>query len=336
MFDIDKFENPYYLWLLLIVPIIIAYYIWRGASGDKAKVRISSIGVLASNIYARTWRYYAQMVVLPLLRILSIALLIVAIARPQSISSGESTNVEGIDIAMALDISGSMLARDFNPNRLEAAKNITSQFIIDRPNDRVALVVFAGEAFTQSPLTTDKATLVNLLTGIQSGMITDGTAIGNGLATAINRLKDSQSPSKVIVLLTDGVNNSGQIDPMTAAQIAADYGIRVYTIGVGTEGVAPYPAYDMFGNMIYQNAKVEIDEKMLREISDLTGGEYFRATDNKSLSQIYEQINDMEKAIVEVDSYTSYKQLFAPFVLLALLLLLFEFLLRYLVIRRLP
>lgn len=333
MFEIVRFENPSLLYFLLLLPAMVGYYIYRLKRGGGATVRVSSLSGMVRA--PKSFKYYLRHAPL-VMRLLAVGLLVLAVARPQRVISGENVNTEGIDIVMSLDISGSMLARDFAPDRLEAAKSITAQFIMDRPSDRVGLVVFAGEAFTQSPLTTDRAALVNLLQGIRSGMITDGTAIGNGLATAVNRLKESDSPSKVIVLLTDGVNNSGQIDPMSAAQIAADYGIRVYTVGVGTQGVAPYPAYDAFGNLIFQNAKVEIDEKMLGEISKLTGGDYFRATDNDSLKEIYAQINKLEKAKVEVEQFTQYRYVYHALALMALVLLLGEFFVRYFVLRRLP
>lgn len=329
--DIIRYENPHILWLLLVLVPMVAYYVFRTWQG-RATVQISSIEGAATR---RTYRYYMRHIPF-VLRMCVVALLIVAMARPQSSENKTNVNAEGIDIVMALDISGSMLARDFEPDRITAAKEITSQFIIERSTDRIGLVVFAGEAFTQSPLTTDHVSLVNLLNEIQSGMIEDGTAIGNGLATAVNRLKESEAPSKVIVLLTDGVNNSGQIDPLSAADIAVEYGLRVYTIGVGTEGVAPYPAIDPWGNMTYQMAKVEIDEKLLQEISDKTGGKYFRATDNTKLAEIYAEINKLEKAKIEVENFTKYSEVYHPFLLLALTLLLIELLCRYIIFRQIP
>ena len=237
---------------------------------------------------------------------------------------------------LSLDISGSMLARDFQPDRISAAKEVAASFIADRPNDRIGLVVFAGESFTQSPLTTDKASLLNILGTVRSGMIDDGTAIGNGLATAVNRLRESQAKSKVVILLTDGVNNSGQIAPLTAADIASTLGIRVYTIGVGSEGQAPYPALDMWGNLSFVPMKVEIDEKILSDIAEKTGGRYFRATDNEKLREIYKEINRLEKSRVEVESQTRYDERFAPFVLGALLLLAAGFAMRRLWFRQIP
>lgn len=333
MFDIVRFENPGILWLLAgLIPLMIAYYVFRTWQG-RAAIQISTTaGVSRQHRSARYWLRHLPFV----LRLAVVSLLVVAMARPQSADSHNNVNAEGIDIMISLDISSSMLARDFQPDRITAAKDISSKFIIDRPTDRIGLVVFAGESFTQSPLTTDHVSLVNLLNQIQSGMINDGTAIGNGLASAVNRLKDSDMPSKVIILLTDGVNNSGQIDPKTAAEIAAEYGIRVYTIGVGTEGVAPFPAIDAWGNIVFQQARVEIDEKLLGSIAEITGGKYFRATDNTKLSEIYAEINQLEKAKVEVENFTRYSEVFHPFLLAALALLLLEILCRYIIFRQIP
>lgn len=328
----DKFANPDLLWLLVLLPLMVAYYIYRTRQGGAA-VRFSSIDNFVGIPKGIT--YYLRHIPF-VMRLGAVALLIVAIARPERVETSSNSNAEGIDIMIALDISSSMLARDFKPDRFEAAKDISSKFILERPTDRVGLVIFAGEAFTQSPLTTDQVSLVNLLSSVQMGVIADGTAIGNGLATAVNRLKESQAKSKVIVLLTDGVNNSGQIDPMGAAEIAKEYGIRVYTIGVGTQGVAPYPTYDPWGNIIFQDAKVEIDEKLMQEIAQATGGRYFRATDNTKLAEIYAEINSLEKTKVEVENYTKYSEVFHPFLLLALILLLLEIACRYFVFKQLP
>lgn len=333
MFEyIIKFENPNVLWFLLLLVPMVGYYVFRTWQG-RAAVQISSIRGVESA--SKTPSYYLRHIPF-VLRLCVVSLIVVAMARPQSSEDRTNVNAEGIDIVMALDISSSMLARDFQPDRLVAAKDISSKFILERPTDRIGLVVFAGEAFTQSPITTDHVSLVNLLNQIQSGMIQDGTAIGNGLATAVNRLKESDAPSKVIVLLTDGVNNSGQIDPTSAADIAAEFGIRVYTIGVGTEGVAPYPAYDAWGNIVFQNAKVEIDEAILRGISEKTGGKYFRATDNTKLTEIYSEINKLEKAKVEVENFTKFSEVFHPFLLLALGLLILELICRYVIFRQIP
>lgn len=326
------FASPYYLWLLTLLVPMIGYYVWRALQGG-ASIQISSVaGVVRA---PRTIRYYLRH--LPfVLRAAAFALLVVALARPQDIEQNVRSNTEGIDIMLAIDVSGSMLARDFKPDRITAAKEVAGSFIADRYGDRIGLVAFAGEAFTQSPLTTDQSTLQTLLARIRSGLIEDGTAIGNGLATAINRLRESDAKSKVIILLTDGVNNRGEMAPMTAAEIAQAQGIRVYTIGVGTEGMAPYPAIDMGGNLIFVNQKVEIDEKVLKAISDMTGGRYFRATDKDKLKAVYDEINQLEKSKVEVTEHISYHELFLVWALAALGLLLAEFLLSNLVLKRIP
>ena len=326
------FASPYYLWLLTLLAPMIGYYVWRTLQGGAA-IRISSVaGVVRA---PRTVRYYLRH--LPFaLRAAAFALLVVALARPQDVEQNVRTNTEGIDIMLAIDVSGSMLARDFKPDRITAAKEVAGSFIPDRSGDRIGLVAFAGEAFTQSPLTTDQSTLQTLLARIRSGLIEDGTAIGNGLATAINRLRESEAKSKVIILLTDGVNNRGEIAPRTAAEIAQAQGIRVYTIGVGTEGMAPYPAMDMFGNITFVNQKVEIDEKTLTAISDMTGGQYFRATDKAKLKAIYDEINQLEKSKVEVTEHISYHEQYLAWVLAALGLLLVEFLFANLVLKRIP
>ncbi|WP_368149096.1 VWA domain-containing protein [Alistipes senegalensis] len=326
------FASPYYLWLLTLLVPMIGYYVWRTLQGGAA-IRISSVaGVVRA---PKTVRYYLRH--LPFaLRAAAFALLVVALARPQDVEQNVRTNTEGIDIMLAIDVSGSMLARDFKPDRITAAKEVAGSFIAHRYGDRIGLVAFAGEAFTQSPLTTDQSTLQTLLARIRSGLIEDGTAIGNGLATAINRLRESEAKSKFIILLTDGVNNRGEIAPLTAAEIAKAQGIRVYTIGVGTEGMAPYPAIDMFGNITFVNQKVEIDEKTLTAISDMTGGKYFRATDKAKLKAIYDEINQFEKSKVEVTEHVSYHELYLAWVLAALGLLLAEFLLANLVLKRIP
>ncbi len=332
MLDIVRFENPRILWLLLLLVPMVAYYVYRTLQG-RAAIQVSTVsGLLKLRHTYRYWLRHAPFV----LRLLVVALVIFAMARPQSSEESQNVNAEGIDIVMALDISGSMLARDFSPDRLTAAQDIGSKFIIARPTDRIGLVVFAGEAFTQSPITTDHGSLVNLMNQIKSGMIADGTAIGNGLATAVNRLKESDAPSKVIILLTDGVNNSGQIDPLTAAQIAADYGIRVYTIGVGSEGVAPTPTINEWGGISFVQAKVEIDEDILRQIADKTGGRYFRATDNTKLAEIYAEIDQLEKTKVEVENFVKYSEVYHFWLLLAVGLLMLEMLSRYLFLRQIP
>lgn len=327
-----NFASSYLLYLLLVLVPMIAYYVWQTLQGGAA-IQISTVEGVAHA--PKTMRYYLRH--LPFaLRILAMASLIVALARPQDAERNSRTNTEGIDIMLAIDVSGSMLARDFKPDRITAAKEVAGSFIADRYGDRIGLVAFAGEAFTQSPLTTDQGTLQTLLARIRSGLIEDGTAIGNGLATAINRLRESEAKSKVIILLTDGVNNRGEIAPQTAAEIAKAQGIRVYTIGVGTRGMAPYPAMDMFGNMTFVQQKVEIDEKMLGSIAELTGGQYFRATDKTKLKAIYDQINQLEKSKVEISEHVTYHELYLHWLLAGLALLALEFLLRNLVLKRLP
>ena len=326
------FASPYYLWLLSALVPMIAYYVWRTLQGG-ASIQISSVeGVVRAPKTVRYWLRHLPFV----LRLAALALLIVALARPQDVERLSRTNTEGIDIMLAIDVSGSMLARDFRPDRITAAKEVAGSFIADRYGDRIGLVAFAGEAFTQSPLTTDQGTLQTLLARIRSGLIEDGTAIGNGLATAINRLRESDAKSKVIILLTDGVNNRGEIAPVMAAEIAKEQGIRVYTIGVGSRGTAPTPAIDMFGNMTFVQAKVEIDEKTLQEIADATGGRYFRATDNEKLRAIYDEINRLEKSKVEVADFTTYTEEYLRWVLAALALLAAEFLIRTLILKRIP
>lgn len=328
-----EFANPKILWLLVVVPLVIAYYVWRAMQGG-ASIVISTTDSLRTA--PRTVRYYLRH--LPIvLRVAALVLIIVASARPQSVEHETKTETEGIDIVLAVDISTSMLARDFQPDRLTAAKEVASQFVANRQGDRMGLVVFAGEAFTQTPLTTDQSSLQTLLGRLRSGVVEDGTAIGNGLATAVNRLRESDSKSKVIILLTDGVNNRGQITPLTAADIAKDLKIKVYTIGVGRNGTAPYPVFDERGREVYTvDMKVEIDEKMLREIAERTGGEYFRATDKLSLERIYEQIDSMEKSKVEKFDITHVHEEYLIFVLVAIALLVLEFLVKYIVLKRIP
>ena len=327
------FASPHYLWLLTLLAPMIAYYVWRTMQGGAA-IQISTVEGVARA--PKSVRYYLRH--LPFaLRAAAFGLLVVALARPQQIEQNVRTSSEGIDIMLAIDVSASMLARDFQPDRITAAKEVAGSFISDRYGDRIGLVAFAAEAFTQSPLTTDQSTLQTLLAQIRSGLIDDsGTAIGNGLATAINRLRESDAKSKVVILLTDGVNNRGEITPITAAEIAKAQNIRVYTIGVGTEGMAPYPAVDMFGNITFVKQKVEIDEKTLTAMAEMTGGRYFRATDNAKLKAIYDEINQLEKSKVEVTEHLSYHEQFLAWVLAALGLLLAEFLLANLVLKRIP
>ena len=326
------FESPNILWLMLLLVPMVGYYLWRERAGG-ASLKMSNVGALTTA--PRTVRFYLRH--LPLvLRCAVVAMIVVALARPQTTEQLSKTTVEGVDIVLALDVSGTMLAADFEPDRLTAAKDVAAKFIADRPNDRVGLVVFAGESYTQSPLTTDKAALQSLLAQVKFGVVEDGTAIGMGLATAINRLRESDAKSKVVILLTDGVNNAGQIAPLTAAEIAVEYGIRVYTIGVGKRGYAPYPYYDAWGNIRYQQQKVEIDEQTLTDIAAKTGGEYFRATSKTTLREVYDRINQLEKTRIETDNYTRHNELFGVWLLWALALLAVEFLVERLWINKLP
>lgn len=331
MFSDVKFANSWALYFLLILPFMYYWYFRKKASYSPSFI-FSSIKLF--NDVPRSLK--EKLIHIPiLLRILAIAFLIIAFARPQTFSSGENIYTEGIDIAMVLDISGSMLAEDFKPNRLEAAKKVIDDFIKGRTSDKIGLVIFAGESFTQCPLTIDYAVLRNLLSEIQSGMIVDGTAIGNAIANAVNRLKDSKAKSKVMILLTDGVNNAGEIDPITAAQIAQKYGIRIYTIGVGTIGEAPYPFQTPFG-IRYQMVPVEIDENLLKQISSITDGKYFRATNNRKLAEIYDEIDKLEKTKVEVISYRHAKELFLGWALTGLILLFAEFGISKFYLKKLP
>jgi Ca-activated chloride channel family protein len=316
------FANPEYFFLLLLVPLM-AYWHWRKGRRQLVDLQVSSVRPF--QLAPRSWRQRFRHLLIAL-RVLAVALLIAALARPQATSKGENITTEGIDIVLATDISGSMLAEDFRPNRIEAAKRVVSDFVDGRTTDRIALVIFAGESFTQCPLTLDHAVLLNLLKDVRSGMIEDGTAIGMGLATSVSRLKESKAKSRVIILLTDGVNNRGFIDPLTAAGIAQSFGIRVYTIGVGTIGTAPYPVQTPFG-VQYQNVPVEIDEALLQKIAEQTGGQYFRATDNKKLKAIYDEIDRLEKTKIEVTQFRRHSEEFYAAASLAGLLLLLEVLL---------
>lgn len=331
MFRDITFANPDFLFLLLIIIPLIGWYWWRQRR-LYATLQISTIQPFRnlSLSYKQVLRH-----VLFALRMVAVSLFIIALARPQSSDAWEDSSTEGIDIVMALDLSSSMLARDFEPNRLDASKNLAMEFITGRPNDRIGLVVFAGESFTQCPLTTDHAVVLNLFKDLKSGLVEDGTAIGMGLATSVSRLKDSKATSKVIILLTDGVNNAGEISPMTAAEIAQTFNIRIYTIGVGSMGTAPYPVQTPFG-LRYQNMKVEIDEDVLQQVAESTGGSYFRATDNNKLREIYARIDEMEKSKMEVKKYRKKNEEFIPFLLLALGILLIEVLTRYTVLRSIP
>lgn len=326
------FEYPHLLWLLVIPALLIVHYIYLELCGRRPHLRVSDIRYWkAGGKSVLSYLRHAPM----LLRTVALSMIIIAIARPRSSSKMDKIDTEGIDIVLAMDVSTSMLARDFTPDRISAAKDIAIEFISQRPSDRIGIVVFAGESYTQCPLTTDRATLINLMKEIQTGLIEDGTAIGNGLATAVARMQGSDAKSRVVILLTDGVNNRGEITPQTAADIAKTYGIRVYTIGVGANGTAPYPVITPWGVQM-QDVEVEIDEDLLKGIAETTGGRYFRATDNTKLSEIYSEINKMEKARTTIDSFPVYKELFMDFTLVALICLLLEVVFNAFILKRLP
>ena len=326
-----RFNNPEYLWLLLLILPMIYWYVFKHFRSD-ASLQVSTTRPVFK--VPRTKKVYLFHLLF-VIRCVILALLIVVIARPQLSNSFRSETTEGIDIMVALDISGTMLAEDLRPNRLEAAKDVAIEFISGRPNDNVGLVVFAGESFTQCPLTSDHTALINLFKSVEYGMIEDGTAIGLGLANAVNRIKDSEAKSKVVILLTDGSNNAGDVAPLTAAEIAKTFGVRVYTIGVGTHGMARYPFQTPLG-VRYQNIPVEIDEDVLQEIASMTGGSYFRATDNSKLREIYGEIDQMEKTKLRVNSYSKKSEEFLPFMIAALVLLVCEMVIRNTVLRRIP
>ena len=328
MFENIEFANPKLLWLLLIVPAAIVWYVLRHRK-QEASVRFSDLSGFAK--LPKTWKAYLRHLLFAL-KVAALALLIVALARPQSSSTNKKSNIEGIDIVMAMDVSGSMLARDLKPDRLTAAKEVASEFVEGRPGDRMGLVIFSGESFTQVPLTTDHGVMLNMLAEMKNGLIDDGTAIGDGLATAISRLKDSDAISKVIILLTDGMNNSGSVDPYTAAEMAKLFGIRVYTIGVGSYGTAPVPVQTPFGTQI-QQMKVEIDEKLLQNIANSTDGKYFRATSTQKLDEVYQEIDKLERSKIEVTEFSRLHEEFYPLVAWALALLLLEFVLRKTIFR---
>ncbi|MBI2420279.1 MAG: VWA domain-containing protein [Ignavibacteriales bacterium] len=325
------FASPWYFLLLLLIPASLIWYLYRGKKVTSA-FRFPNL----PSVQGRTISLRERITWLPfVLRALGFTALVVALARPQSFSSGENVYTEGIDIALCLDISGSMLAEDFKPNRLDAAKKITQDFIDDRTGDRLGLVIFSRDAFTQCPLTVDYQVLKNLLREVKSGMLEDGTAIGNALANGVNRLKDSKAKSKVLILLTDGVNNAGEIDPLTALEIAKHYNIRIYTIGIGTIGQAPYPFQTPYG-IQYQMAPVEIDEALLHQIANGTGAKYYRATGNQKLETIYKEIDKLEKTKVETTSYKSRKEMFYPWAATSAVLIMLELLLSQTYLRRLP
>lgn len=325
------FKSPEILWGLLIVPLLLFYHF-------KVKVpRRPHMTISSTHSFShRKPGLRTRLAELPVwLRAISIAMLLVALARPQSSSSASNVKTEGISIVLALDISASMLAEDFRPNRIEAAKKVAREFIESRPNDLVGLVVFSGEGFTQCPLTTDHGVLLNLLKDVKSGWLKDGTAIGDGLATAVNRVKDAPTKSKVVVIITDGVNNAGSIPPMTAGEISKTLGVRVYSVGVGTRGMAPYPVKTLFG-IQYQNMEVEIDENLLTTIAESTDGRYFRAVNNRKLEAIFEEIDKLEKSKIEVTEFKRYTERYMPFALAAFLFFLLELLLRYTWFKTIP
>lgn len=326
-----SFLHPEYLFLLLLLIPIVGWYLWEMRKSD-ASIQISSHASIRH--FSKSYRLYIFH--LPFsCRVVCMAFVIIALARPQVSNSWQNESTEGIDIMLSLDVSGTMLAEDLRPNRLEAAKDVATEFILSRPNDNIGLVVFAGESFTQCPLTTDHAVLVNLFHEIKHGLIEDGTAIGLGLANAVNRIKDSATKSKVIILLTDGSNNAGDISPKTAAEIAKTFGVRVYTIGVGSHGPARIPVPTPLG-VQYQTIESEFDEETLRVIASETGGAYFRATDNNSLREIYSQIDELEKSKIRVREYSKRQEMFPLFVGIALLFLFLELLLRHTLLRKMP
>ncbi len=331
MFSNIEFANPNFLYLLLVIPALGVWY-WFRHQKINAEIQVSSTKAFKNQGKSLKQYLFPGLFII---RLIAIALLMVAIARPQSSTKRQDVTIEGIDIVLALDISGSMLAEDFKPNRLEASKNVAEDFISGRPNDRVGLVIFSGETFTQCPLTTDHIILLSLFKDVKSGMIEDGTAIGDGLATAVNRLKESKAISKVIILLTDGENNMGFLDPISAAEIAKLYGVRVYTIGVGTIGTAPYPVQTRYGRQ-YQNIEVKIDEPMLKKVAAMTDGEYFRATNNKKLEEIYQEIDKLEKSKIDVTEFHKKNEEFLPWAIVAGMLFIFELLLRNTIFRRVP
>jgi Ca-activated chloride channel homolog len=326
------FADPGFFFLLLLLPLVIFWYV-RYNKKQQASLKVSSLEALEK--LPVSWKVKLRPLLF-ILRCLVYVLLIVALARPQSSNVREEINSNGIDIMLAIDVSGSMLAEDFQPNRIEAAKNVAMNFIDHRPDDRIGLVIFAGQSFTECPLTIDHAFLKEQVEKVRSGLMEDGTAIGDGLATCVERLAKSKGKSKVVILLTDGVNNMGLIDPLTALEIAKTYHVRVFTIGVGTHGTAPYPMPLPGGGTQLQSMPVQIDEALLQKIASETGGEYFRATDNQSLQHIYNSIDKMVKTKVEVSTYTRYADLFFPLALIAIVLLFIEITLRYTVFKSLP
>lgn len=326
-----QFAHPKYLWFLLVLLPYIGWYIYKNRL-LYASLKVSTLASITSRVSFKEILLHLMFAV----RCAAIGLLIVVIARPQSSDSWSTSETEGTDIVLAMDISTSMLARDFKPDRFEAAKEIASRFVAGRENDNMGLVIFAGESFTALPMTTDRGLLVNYINDMRMGMLQDGTAIGDGLATSINRIKEGKAKSKSIILLTDGSNNTGNVAPITAAEIAKKNDIKVYTIGVGSMGMAPYPAENEFGRITYVNMPVVIDEASLQKIASITGGKYYRATSNTVLKQIFDEIDSLEKTTIDVKNFTNKTDNFGPWALAALLLLLFELIVRNLILRQLP
>jgi len=324
------FANPQFFWLLLVLPLMV---VWYGYWNKKSKPNVTLSSTIAFKKIS-SWKDYLYHFLFAL-RLLAVALIIIALARPQTHSENAQTKItDGIDIVMAIDVSSSMLSQDLKPNRFEALKKVASQFVKDRPNDRIGLVVYAGESYTKTPVTTDKGIILSSLAELTYGQVEDGTAIGMGLATAVNRLKESKAKSRVIILLTDGVNNTGVIDPLIAAELAAEYGIKVYTVGIGTNGMALSPyALNPDGSIMYRMLQVEIDESLMKKIAQITHGRYFRATNNQKLQQIYDEINKLETSKIEEFKYTEVDEKFRLLVIIATILLLLEFLLKHTVFR---
>ena len=324
------FANPQFFWLLLVLPLMVAWYVYWN---KKSKPNVTLSSTIAFKKIS-SWKDYLYHFLFAL-RLLAVALIIIALARPQTHSENAQTKItDGIDIVMAIDVSSSMLSQDLKPNRFEALKKVASQFVKDRPNDRIGLVVYAGESYTKTPVTTDKGIILSSLAELTYGQVEDGTAIGMGLATAVNRLKESKAKSRVIILLTDGVNNTGVIDPLIAAELAAEYGIKVYTVGIGTNGMALSPyALNPDGSIMYRMLQVEIDESLMKKIAQITHGRYFRATNNQKLQQIYDEINKLETSKIEEFKYTEVDEKFRLLVIIATALLFLEFLLKHTVFR---
>jgi len=328
-FNDITFTQPWFFSLFVLIPVLIVWYASKG-NKQQGAILISDSSARGLSSWKTAFRH------LPfVLRLLAISALILALARPQNVYEEQNAEGEGVDIILCIDVSGSMTAQDFTPNRLEAAKNVAIDFVNKRLTDRIGIVIFSGESFTQCPLTTDHEVLISQIKSIRNGLLEDGTAIGSGLGTSVDRLRTSKSKSKVVILLTDGENNGGLIDPKTAKEIAKAFGIKVYTIGVGTDGYAPQPVQTPMG-VVMQNGKVSIDEKLLKEIANETGGKYFRAKNNEGLTDIYAEINNLEKSKVEISKQTHYVEKFFPFLIAALGLIFLEVLLRFTVFRKFP